>query len=69
MTNHEAIQWLIDNRAEYLLMNIKGIFCLKVFVKDPHGEEDHYTVFRLEETFIQNYFAPTVAALKESING
>lgn len=67
--NNEALQWLIDNRAEYLLLKVDNIFCLKITVEDPHGGKDHYTVFRLKDNsdFVQHSFAPAASALRKSV--
>lgn len=70
MTNHEALQWLLDNKAKYRLMKIKDDFSLRVIVEDPQGGEDHYTEFYIENsTFTTNWMGFVAEALKESIDG
>ncbi|KKM69002.1 hypothetical protein LCGC14_1455250 [marine sediment metagenome] len=70
MTNREAVQWLIDNKATYTLVKLRGDFCLRVIVKDPHGGEDFYTSFYIENSsFATNWIGHVAEALKESIDG
>ncbi len=67
---NKTLQWLIDNKAELQLHKVKGVFCLKIIVKDPNGGKDHYTMFRFEDrALLQNYLEPAVEVLKKSING
>ena len=68
---NEVLQWLIDHKAQMSVVDWgKGEFVFRIAVKDPHGGEDHYVVFDFEDSdFIRNFIEPSVAALKESING
>jgi len=69
MTDHEVLQWLLDNKAMFSFHKVKGVFCLKIAVKDPHGGKEHYTMFRFEDTdTIANYVEPAVIALQASIS-
>lgn len=69
MTNREALQWLLDHKAELILRKVRGNFSLRVMVKDPHGGDNHYTEFYIEDVvFPQNWIGLIALALKESVD-
>ena len=60
----EILQWLLNSNARCSLLKNRDMLCMKVAVDDPNGGPEHYTIFQLEDDFIQ-----PLQALRESING
>lgn len=69
-SNHEALQWLLDNSAELTFKKFEDTFSLRVVVKDPQGGQAHHTEFYIENVDLHpNCIALVATGLKESING
>lgn len=66
MTPNESLHWLIDNKAEIKIQEVKGHGLVMGVFKD-----DVYSVFTLDDpvvqNFIINFICPSIVAVEQGL--